>query len=269
MSPENILTSSHLDILFDKRDKEYGAYQLRKSYPQRFYTSLAVMLSLVVAFAAFSIMKPEDTRVSDFFIAVDSVKLVAIPVLPPKPLEPPAPAENRAIVKNVVPVIVKDVEVTEVPEIKEIENKVIGTISKDGDLVEDDIAGPPASTGSAAASVVESPKIEEKEDVLLTADIMPEYPGGTEALRRFLSRNLRNPDEEQTAAETVRVIARFVVDKDGTITQVVFKENAGSKFEQEVMRVLKKMPKWKPGVFKGKAASVYFTLPVVFQTTDQ
>jgi protein TonB len=269
MSPETILTSSHLDIIFDKRDKEYGAYQLRKNYPKRLYTSLGVMTSLVVAFAFFSNSRSVEPTFAESIVILDSTILTDVNIKPPKPLEPPVHAENRAIVKNTVPVIVKEAKITEVPETEEMEKKVIGAIDRTGNLIDEDITGPPASSGSTAAPVAEPPKVEGKEEVLVTADIMPEYPGGTEALRRFLSRNLRNPDEDQTAAETVRVVARFVVDKDGTITQVVFRENAGTKFEQEVMRVLKKMPKWKPGVFKGKAASVYFTLPVVFQTADQ
>ena len=269
MSPETILTSSHLDIIFDKRDKEYGAYQLRKNYPKRLYTSLGVMTSLVVVFAFFSNSRRVEPAFAESVVMSDSTILTEVDIKPPKPLEPPVHAENRAIVKNMVPVIVKDAVVTEVPETAEMENKVIGNINRTGDPVDGDIAGPPASSGSTAAPVPEPQAVEEKEEVLVTADIMPEYPGGTEALRRFLSRNLRNPDEEQTAAETIRVVARFVVDKEGTITQVIFKENAGTKFEQEVMRVLKKMPKWKPGIFRGKAASVYFTLPVVFQTADQ
>lgn len=270
MSSENILNSSLLDIVFHNRHKDYGAYQLRKDYPRRLYLSLGVMTTIVIVFTVLSNMKSPKSESAGMIFEVDSTVLKVVDI--PEPVQPkPVAQENRAIVKSSVPVIVAEAVETEVPENKDLENKLIGTFNRDGNDVADNIAGPPPSSGITGepTAPAEEPKAEVKEEILVSADIMPEYPGGTEALRRFLSRNLRNPDEELTAAQAIRVVVRFVVDKDGTISQVIFKENGGAKFEQEVARVLKKMPRWKPGVFKGKPASVYFTLPVVFQTTDQ
>ena len=116
MSPENILNSSLLDIVFQNRHKEYGAYQLRKTYPQRLYISLAVMTSLVVVFSVLSNLPSGEPQFAQSIAEIDTVRLIEIPNGPPKPIEPPARAENRAMVKNSVPIIVKEADVTEVPE---------------------------------------------------------------------------------------------------------------------------------------------------------
>jgi protein TonB len=122
-------------------------------------------------------------------------------------------------------------------------------------------------TGSTAAANTE--KAEEPE-ILKTADVMPEFPGGLEALKRFLGKNLRMPSEDQAPETAIRVVAHFVVDKDGSISAVDLMQSGGKAYDNEVKRVLSKMPHWKPGMQHGKPVAVYFYLPVVFQSlSDQ
>ncbi len=92
---------------------------------------------------------------------------------------------------------------------------------------------------------------------------MPEFPGGMNALRRFLERNLNNPrDLEEN--ETVSVKVRFVVGFDGKLKSFETIQDGGEEFNKEVMRVLKKMPDWVPGKTQGQNISVYYTIPVKF-----
>ena len=91
---------------------------------------------------------------------------------------------------------------------------------------------------------------------------MPEFPGGVEGLKRYLLRNLREPEGLQPG-EKVVVLIRFVVDKDGSIDEATIVQSGGH-FDQEVLRVIKKMPRWKPGIQNNRFVAVYYTLPVTF-----
>ncbi|HTJ11069.1 MAG TPA: energy transducer TonB, partial [Dinghuibacter sp.] len=97
---------------------------------------------------------------------------------------------------------------------------------------------------------------------------MPEFPGGEEALRRFFMRYLQTPDELESGAK-VKVMIRFVVGKDGSLSAYAVQQSGGQIFDNEVVRVLKKMPKWTPGIQNGKPVAVYFSLPVTFMRGDE
>jgi protein TonB len=86
------------------------------------------------------------------------------------------------------------------------------------------------------------------------------------ALQRFLSRNLRSPNEGMETGSVIRVLVRFVVDRDGSITGIEFEKSGGRDYDNEVLRVMKKMPAWKPGMQNGRTVAVYFKIPVVFQS---
>jgi protein TonB len=97
---------------------------------------------------------------------------------------------------------------------------------------------------------------------------MPEFPGGMAALLRFLGRNLQVPEEGVAAGERVRVPVKFVVNREGQLTDVEFVAQTGEVFKKEILRVIKKMPRWKPGLQHGKAVAVYYTIPIIFEMTD-
>ena len=109
----------------------------------------------------------------------------------------------------------------------------------------------------------------EKEIIFNRAEFMPEFPGGLAALQRFLSRNLKTPKDDMEAGAKIKVQVKFVVDKDGTITGINVEQSGGEIFDNEVIRVMKKMPAWKPGMQNGRNVAVYFTIPVVFQSGDE
>ena len=92
---------------------------------------------------------------------------------------------------------------------------------------------------------------------------MPAYPGGFTALKKFLEKNLHNP-VEMDEGEMVEVKIRFVVGYDGKLKDFEILEDGGNMFNNEVIRVLKKMPEWLPGKSNGEKVSVYFTIPVKF-----
>ena len=99
------------------------------------------------------------------------------------------------------------------------------------------------------------------------AEVMPVYPGGNEALRKFLERNLKTPESAESG-QTISVKMRFVVGFDGTLKSFETIQDGGAEYNNEVIRVLKKMPQWIPGKTKGENVSVYFTIPVKFTAIE-
>jgi protein TonB len=98
-------------------------------------------------------------------------------------------------------------------------------------------------------------------------DIMPSYPGGMDALRKFLQRHLTNP-KEMEEGEVVSVKVKFVVGYDGKLQSFITVQDGGEEFNKEVVRVLKKMPNWEPGKSNGQNVAVYYTIPVKFVSAD-
>jgi protein TonB len=122
--------------------------------------------------------------------------------------------------------------------------------------------GDEKKTGPAIAALPVVKKID-VETPLLTAEVMPSYPGGLEALKRFLERNLNNPQDLQEG-QMVSVKIRFIVGYDGKLKGFETVEDGGEAFNKEVIRVLKKMKDWIPGKSNGENVSVYYIIPVKF-----
>lgn len=104
-----------------------------------------------------------------------------------------------------------------------------------------------------------------KDYVFQLADVMPEYPGGTVKMMKFLSDNVKYPEESAKRGEQGRVLVKFVVEKNGSLSNFVIMRNVTPSLDKAAIEVLKKMPKWKPGKVGGKKVRVYYTLPVTFK----
>ena len=108
-------------------------------------------------------------------------------------------------------------------------------------------------------------KKESRDEPFVVVENQPEFPGGTEAMRKFLSDNILYPEEAQKKGIQGRVICNFIVRKDGSITDVNVVRGVDPLLDAEAVRVLKSMPAWKPGTQRGQAVDVCFTLPVEFR----
>jgi protein TonB len=186
---------------------------------------------------------------------------------PPPPSEPPKP--KIATIANPTFVITNDSTTDVLPTFEELDNNVaIGWKTEDGDPFISD--GPPSqeSTGTSTDNIpVEAPK--EPIQIFERAEFMPEFPGGQAAFMRFLSKNLKMPEDALQPRQRIKILARFVVGKEGELSNIEFLETNGEVFEQEVLRVMRKMPKWKPGKQNGENVSVYFKLPIVFDVPEE
>ena len=271
MKPESILSADIIDIIFENRNKDYGAYELRSQYDKRL--KKAMLIIFITVAIILSINYWVSTHLSHHIGSIpvyDSVLLGDY--IPPnkKELIKPLPVERKKIAtaKLVTPLIVRSEHVDPPATIDELQQKQIGLTNMIGDKVADGEIPHPAVEGNKQGNEVKEQSGKPEETIFKTAEVMPEFPGGIEALKRFLSRNLRMPGDGPDPGTIVRVLASFVVDKEGNITSIAVQQSGGSDFDNEVIRVMKKMPRWKPGIQNGNKVAVYFNLPVVFQAPD-
>lgn len=271
MTSESIINSSVLDIVFEKRNKDYGAYRLRKYYNNRLVKSLAIMTGTVVIFSAFSLL-PESSKPIEF--QVEETGFVNFNPNP-KPMPPKSKPIKQPLVKAVSTIhlsstisIVNTKDSADV--LHNLDDKAIGSENNE---VPGDRGGAligainQGGNGNSIETLKDIETLVDIEQPVNNPDVMPSYPGGIEALRRFLIKNLRNPrDLEEGELITVKV--RFVVGYDGQQKSFDIAQDGGAEFNNEVIRVLKKMPVWIPGKSKGQNVPVYYTIPVKFIPED-
>lgn len=262
-----------LDILFENRNKIYGAYNLRKFYAYRLNKSLGIIMIIAAAFSipALFVKKKAELSARVFTINDHEMKQVA-----DKPKEqvkkqetakdqPQAVASNQKMfLKNIV-IVESNTNIAPIETIAETD--VIGdTNLNNGNsgpaIVQPVISGNPETTETVVPTNDKTKPMDQD-----AVDVLPSYPGGMEALRRFLERNLQNP-KEMEEGESVSVKIKFIVGYNGKLQGFVTVQDGGEEFNKEVVRVLKKMPDWFPGKANGENVSVYYTIPVKFTGAD-
>jgi len=261
MDSNKILTADVLDIIFDGRNKAYGAYDLRKTYNKRITVALATTIAIILLLFISSLLantfkkeKKNEIFVQD--VALEDVKKEEkkeeAPPPPPPPKQEPPKVE---ITKFTPPKIVKDEEVKEEDEIKEVEkleDTKIGVINQEG-IKDDGFVAPPVE--SKGTGVVEAPKVEEDYDKVFTVvQIAAEFPGGLAAWQKYLERNLNRdlPVDNGAPPGKYTVTVSFIVDKTGVISDVKAENNPGYGTADEAVRVIRKGPNWKPAVQNGR-----------------
>lgn len=260
MDVNKILSADLLDIIFDGRNKEYGAYELRKMYNKRMLYALIVMIA-ISALIFISVLVADKVAESQTVMQnVEDVKLSDIqknePPPPPPPPPPPKPPEppKVEIAKFTPPKIVKDDEVKEdekPPEIEKIEDAKIGTINQEG-TKDDGVVMPPVESKSVAEVVAPKVVEEDYEKVFTKVENPAEFPGGQGEWSRYLQKNLRYPDGAIDNGTQGVVRVQFIVDKEGNISEVQSLNDPGDGLAEEAVRIIKKGPKWKPAEQNGR-----------------
>jgi len=265
MEVNKILSADVLDIIFEGRNKDYGAYELRKTYNKRLVTSLlivaAICLLLFIGYFVSALLNNDKDAKN---VVVQDVQLEEIkqeekkeeppPPPPPKPPEPP----KVEMAKFTPPKIVKDEEVKEEekpPEVEKLEETKIGTMNQEGQK-DEGIVAPPVDDGGKG--VVEAPKKDDEDwDKTFTkVEIESEYPGGAAAWQRYLNRNLRYPQEAIDNEVQGAVVVQFIVDKEGNVSEVEA-ISGPQELRAEAVRVIKKSGKWTPAVQNGRQVKSY------------
>jgi periplasmic protein TonB len=278
METKNILNADVLDILFDGRNKEYGAYDLRRSYNKRMVTSITVMLSSVCIVSMSFAFAGKKENIDDPFdrndIVLSTVEAPKKPVeIPPPPApKPPAPPAdlNLKTIKNTAYDIVADDKVPEnekPPQLADLENAVIGTFNKEGDQYNGTVIAPPGDPNGTGVTAI-TRDVEDEDVVILKVEIESEYPGGITAWQRFLNRSLHYPQDAVDNEIQGTVVVQFIVDKEGNVSDVEA-VSGPPELKAEAVRVIKKSGKWTPAIQNGRKVKSYKKQPIGFRISAE
>ncbi len=260
----DLLKNQWLEIVFEGRNKAYGAYDLRKSVTKntvRAFIIGTVIFVILVSIPTIMRMIPEASDETTLDQKITAVKLPPKKEKPKENLPPPPPPPPKVDqVKFVKPVVAKaDEVVEEIVVIKDLKDKNIGkeTIKGDPDA---ELTVEPVGTGVAAV-------VEEDNTVYNTAgiEVKPDFPGGMAAFGKFIEKNYQSPEEEGLKG---KVYVTFVVEKDGSLTDIKVLRDIGYGTGKEAIRVLNKCPKWTPGEQNGKKVRCTFSLPISIQSAE-
>jgi protein TonB len=274
MEINKILTADILDIIFDGKNKEYGAYDLRKTYNSRLKNAVIITVSLVLLALLGTILSDFISKNSKVEIEVLDTQMAEVkkndapppPPPPPPPKAPPPPEINQ--VKFTPPKIVKDEEVKEDEKIEEIkEDQVISTKTVESDN-KTQIVAPVEDKGT---QVVEAPKTDDEDKIFTKVENEAQFPGGTAAWVRYLQKNLNanTPVDNGARSGTYQVIVKFIVSKDGSISDVQPETKHGYGMEEEAIKIIKRGPKWTPALQNGRNVNAYRRQPITFVVEEQ
>lgn len=274
MDANQILKSDLLDIIFQGRNKEYGAYELRRTYNRRITLALIITVAIVgLVFAAQAIANsftPKDTTVKELVVDESTLQQMQPEEPPPPPPPPPKlpPPPPVATVQFTTPKVVKDEEVIKPPpEVKEIEEAKIDIKTQEG-TKDIGIIAPPSEevgTGIVAAPVK---KKEDPDHIFTKVEKEAQFPGGPKAWGKYVRNAIERELDEFTDRDYGTVLVKFVVDKNGTVSNVTATTMQGTKLAEVATNAIRKGPKWIPAQQNGRYVNAYRVQPVTLQNPN-
>lgn len=277
MSKVDVFENRWLDIVFEGRNKQYGAYQLRKQDSRTttlaLFSGIALMGLAMGIPAGINYLSPQETATTNTTppVVIDLADDEIFKVAPPKPVEPPKPevappaaaAPPAVDVTRFKPIIASTEPDPEIPTIEKLKTSNPGNETTPGtpggSITNTTGPGVPGGTG-------ESPEVTESGtgiETTASVDVMPEYPGGIKNFLTAVGRSYRVPESDE--AQMVKVYVQFVVEKDGSLTdiKVIRDPKPELGLGKEAIRVLQKMKtKWEPGKKNGKPVRTAYNLPI-------
>ena len=279
MAQIDLYDPTWVDLVFAGKNQGYGAYKLRKGTSGRNIKALVILIiaaALVGGFLAWKVIQQKNAEQQQAYM--EAMQLAQLqqeakkqekkkqeqvkPKVEPKKEIPVA----RETQKFVAPVIKKDELVKETNQMKQMDQLdakiAVGTETHEGakdrtiEAVRNDIA---------VATPPPAPKEEVTQKVFDVVEVMPSFPGGQGALIQYLNSHVKYPVVAQENGIQGRVTISFVVERDGSITDVKVARSVDPSLDKEAARVVSSMPRWTPGKQNGSAVRVKFNVPVVFK----
>ena len=292
----NLTSKDWRDLIFQGKNKEFGAYQLRKNSEKRhtlaviyMFIGLVIVVIGIIAYNKYSDWQAK--READLLAEREKMQSVEMVT---EEEDVPEEEEEEQKFEQEIPEVKEEVLATvQVTQINIVDadkfDKSKETLSQDEQKENTTAVGIVTQAGQDDADkfqavkeqvkVVEEPKQQEPkieepkpkapDKPFEAVEQPPVFPGGQSALNKFLSSNIRYPESAQRDGISGRVVVKFVVEKDGSVSGATVIKGVDKALDQEALRVVKKMPKWQPGKQGGEAVRVYFTLPVTFKLQDQ
>ncbi len=272
ISKFDLYNAEWLDLVFENRNKEYGAYDLRQNYASNLIRAMVISflgIGILCGASLIFITHPPKLHVT----VVDNTPFVIPPTIkaikkidPPKSshLDAPKPAKPVAAIKDVPPVVTIDVKAVNPVKNSDALNATISTTDTKGPAG----GGQPIPVDNPGNGTTIAPP-DNSVHILSGVDVMPEPVGGDKAWAKFLSKNLRFPQAAQEEGLSGKVFLSFIIEKDGSLSNIVVERGAGHGFDEEAMRVLKLAKAWKPGMQNGQPVRVKYVIPINFQSSEQ
>lgn len=255
----NLNSKKWTELLFEGRNKEYGAYKLRKNSSKRHFFAFLVVLILIVAsiflpdlIAYINKISGNATSVVDIMPPIPSIRMeesLDLKEYAEQHLSPDLPGSQTS--SNLT---------GEAGEITE-------SSFDDGELELDDILEQFKESHTVVRPSDPDDMLEKSDtsQVYLVVDVMPSFPGGKSAMLKFITANINYPQDAQRRKAQGRVVCEFIINKDGRISDVKVIESVDPVLDKEAIRVIKLMPKWSPGERLGNPVKVKFMLPLSFR----
>jgi periplasmic protein TonB len=263
---ENVVSDTRNDVVFEDRNKEYGAYQLRRNHNRIVFIALVATgfwITLLMSIPQLLTLLNNAEEEVEVPVTITNMDLLAPPPIdekePPPPPPPPPPVLETV---KFTPPVVTDEKIEEPEEILVQQDKEIkiGTVTQEGD----------GSSGIEITDEVGDGVVETDNTIFMWAEKMPEFPGGYEAMMKFIQKHIVFPQMELEMGISGTSLVQLVVNKDGSITDVKTEKGipGGPKCDAEAIRVVKLMPKFNPGLQNGRPARVLVRLPIKFKTNQ-
>lgn len=279
MANIDVTTNAWTDIIFEGKNKAYGAYTLRRSTPKRNVYSIVVIALLAALLIGIYVAKSAYDQYQAAHQKNEQVTELSALNQPKKEAkverkQVQMPEKKQEVVKEVkssikftAPVIKKDNEVKPEDEMKSQTelmqtNTAIGALDVKGNSDNGEVL---KVTQRVADEPVKPDKPEVENKIFEVVEQMPSFPGGPSALMQYLSENIKYPVVAQENGVQGRVVVSFVVERDGSITDVNVVRSVDPSLDREATRVVKAMPKWLPGKQNGQAVRVKYNVPVSFR----
>ena len=268
----NLTSQEWLDIIFEGKNKDYGAYTLRSDSPKRHSVAfIVVAAAAVLTILSASLINTYNQnkrkeKITDVVQMSDiSMKNAEVPKENiEKRYEAPPPVELKSTIKFTAPVIKKDELVNEENQVKSMDEIAVSKVA----ISVADVKGTNEETGVDIATLQGNILIapsDEPEKIFEVVEQPPSYPGGDAALMEYLNNNISYPTIAVDNLIQGKVTCSFVVGKDGSIQDVRVERSVDGSLDKEAVRVIKSMPRWIPGRQGGNAVKVKYYLPVTFR----
>ncbi len=275
MEANQFLKADLLDIIFEGRNKEYGAYDLRKTYNRRISIALiSTVVIMAILFIGSVIAKNISSKDEAIEMKVKDLTLEQIqPNEPPPPPPPPPPKlpppPPIATIAFTPPKVVKDEEVIKPPpEVKQIEEAKVDVKTVEGtkDL---GIVAPPVEDKGTQVVAAPVEKKEDEDKVFTKVEIEASFPGGASAWTKYVTRAIQANQDEFTESDFGTCVVKFIVDKAGKVSQVEATTMKGSKLAEIATNAIRKGPNWTPAQQNGRYVNAYRLQPVTLTNPDQ
>ncbi|MGZ3814881.1 MAG: TonB family protein [Mucilaginibacter sp.] len=268
ISKFDLYRSEWLELVFDDRNKEYGAYDLRKHYAGNLVKAMGISFAgislLFLGYGVFSNHTPIGTH-KETPVELDKLIIIQPPtVLPPKAQPRVMPPASHAPTTQYVEFVPKPIEeAVNPPTTIDIAKTAIGPATTSGNGTDQNTLNTNPGTGPGTVAPPDNTPVDAG-----GLDVMPEPYGGASAWSKFLQKNIHYPAQATEEGKQGKVYLSFIIEKDGQLSNITVIRGVGFGLDEEALRVLRKAPAWKPGMQNGHAVRVKYTIPINFTIAD-